>query len=154
MANFAKLDENNIVTEVIFVNNDVVLDQNGVEQEQLGIEFLKKHCKDPNSKWVQTSYNNNFRTRFAGVGYKYDEQKNMFIPQKPYSNFVFSDVTLDWEAPIPEPITVSFTEADNSQTGVVHIWNESLARWEGQSVEDSSRKFLWLPDTLSWEEII
>lgn len=68
MAHFAKL-ENNIVTQVIVVNNEVLLDENGVEQESIGVQF----CQDLfGGEWKQTSYNANFRGRYAGPGMIYD----------------------------------------------------------------------------------
>jgi hypothetical protein len=75
MAHFAKI-ENNYVQQVIVVNNDVLLDSTGVEQEALGAQF----CADLfNGEWVQTSYNGNFRKAFAGVGMIYDPVKDEFV---------------------------------------------------------------------------
>lgn len=75
MAHFAKV-ENNYVQEVIVVNNEVLLDSAGVEQEAIGAQF----CADLfGGEWVQTSYNGNFRGQFAGVGMIYDPIKDEFI---------------------------------------------------------------------------
>ena len=75
MAHFARI-ENNIVREILVVNNEVILDQNGIEQESIGAEF----CADLfGGEWIQTSYNGNFRGRYAGVGMIYDHIKNEFI---------------------------------------------------------------------------
>ena len=77
MAHFAKLDDNNI-TQVIVVNNEVITDENGIEQEQLGIDFCKSlYGEDTN--WIQTSYNANFRGKFAGIGDTYDEVHDVFV---------------------------------------------------------------------------
>jgi hypothetical protein len=76
MAHFAELDENNIVTRVIVVNNDVLLDENELESEQNGIDFCHAHY---GGRWVQTSYNAKFRGLYAGVGYYYDEELDRFI---------------------------------------------------------------------------
>ena len=76
MAHFVKL-ENNIVTQVIVVNNEVITDSNGVEQEQLGIDFCKSlFGKD--TEWIQTSYNGNFRGTYAGAGMIYDPISDEF----------------------------------------------------------------------------
>tara|TARA_R110000796_G_scaffold120824_1_gene234989 strand:- start:123 stop:392 length:270 start_codon:yes stop_codon:yes gene_type:complete len=76
MAHFAKIDENNIVVEVIVVHNNVLLDDDGVEQESLGASF----CSDLlGGNWVQTSYNGNFRALFAGAGMTYDESNDCFV---------------------------------------------------------------------------
>ena len=76
MAHFAELDDNNIVQRVIVVNNEVLLDENGIEQESIGAQF----CQDLfEGRWIQTSYNNKFRGTFAGIGFKYDEANDVFI---------------------------------------------------------------------------
>jgi len=82
MAHFAKL-ENNIVIAVHSVVNEVIKDSNGVEQEAIGIEFLRKLYNEPNAIWKQTSYNKNFRKNYAAIGYRYDEQEDTFVPPNP-----------------------------------------------------------------------
>ena len=78
MAHFAEIDENNIVLRVIVVNNEVIQDENGVEQEKIGVEFCQSlYGKD--TQWVQTSYNNSFKGRYAGIGMIYDTKTNEFI---------------------------------------------------------------------------
>lgn len=79
MAHFAELDSNNIVTRVLVVNNIDIIDENGQEQEQLGITFLQ-NLLGADTQWVQTSYNNNFRGTYAGIGYTYDEVSDIFVP--------------------------------------------------------------------------
>jgi hypothetical protein len=77
MAHFARI-ENNIVQQVIVINNEVLLDENGIEQESIGAQF----CADTfGGEWVQTSYNGNFRGKFAGAGMKYDPIKDEFDPE-------------------------------------------------------------------------
>jgi len=75
MAHFAKLDENNVVTQVIVVSNDVLID-NGDEREELGVQFCQNLF---GGRWVQASYNASFRGVFAGIGFTYDEAKDEFI---------------------------------------------------------------------------
>ena len=72
MAHFAQLDENNFVTQVIVVHNNELLDESGVEQESKGIAFCQSLL---GGNWVQTSYNNNFRKNYAGIGFTYDSNK-------------------------------------------------------------------------------
>ena len=79
MAHFAELDENNKVIQVIVISNDETHNEDGVEDEALGIAFCKKLFGE-NTKWVQTSYNHNLRGRFAGIGMTYDAKKDEFIP--------------------------------------------------------------------------
>lgn len=81
MAHFAKLNENNVVTQVIVVSNNELMD-NGVESEQKGIDFCKS-LFGQDTRWVQTSYNGNFRGTYAGVGYTYDAQKDEFVGPTP-----------------------------------------------------------------------
>ena len=100
MAHFATLNESNIVTRVEVINNDVILDGDGVEQEQLGIDFLTSLYGAGNYK--QTSYNRNIRKNYAGVGYTYDAEKDKFIKSKPFASWSL-DENDDWKAPITYP---------------------------------------------------
>ena len=127
MASFAKI-ENNIVITVVSVVNEVLKDSNGVEQEQLGINFLKSlYGQDTN--WKQSSYNTvigihrlggtPFRKNHAGIGYTYDQQKDAFIPQKPYNSWILNESTCLWDAPVARP-------DDNN----MYKWNEEILNWE------------------------
>lgn len=100
MAHFAKLDDNNIVVAVHAVNNTVIT-VDGSESEQAGIEFLTG--LHGHEKWKQTSYNGNFRKNYAGIGYSYDEQRDAFIPPRPYQSWTLNEETCQWEAPTPYP---------------------------------------------------
>ena len=100
MAHFAILDESNIVTRVEVINNAVLLDGDGVEQEQLGIDFLTSLYGAGNYK--QTSYNKKIRKNYAGVGYTYDAVKDKFIKSKPFASWSL-DENDDWKAPITHP---------------------------------------------------
>jgi hypothetical protein len=117
MAHFARLNETNEVIRVHVLNNDVILDGDGVEQEQLGIDFLTELYGAGNYK--QTSYNNNFRKQYAGVGYTYDETRNAFIPPKPYASWTLNESTCQWNPPTPHP-----------DDGKFYIWNETEQRWD------------------------
>ena len=103
MAHFSKLDNNNVVTKVVVVNNKVITDENGIEQEQLGVDFLKNLYKEPNAVWKQTSYNLNFRKNFGDVGTTYDSEKDAFIPPQPFPSWSLNNSTCKWEAPMPYP---------------------------------------------------
>lgn len=132
MASFAKI-ENNIVTTVVSVVNEVIIDNNGIEQEQIGINFLKTLYNEPNAIWKQTSYNthsgahNNggipFRKNHAGIGYTYDENRNAFIPPKPFNSWVLNETTCLWEPPVSKPTT----ELEENQ---YYSWNEDIINWE------------------------
>lgn len=118
MAHFAELDTNNIVTRVLVVNDDWLRDADGNESEELG----KSHMESVHGgRWIQTSYNGNFRTRYAGIGYSYNEELNAFIPPKPYNSWILNGEMADWEAPIPMP-----TDAPNRS---YYEWNEETISW-------------------------
>jgi hypothetical protein len=99
MAHYAQLDENNVVTQVIVVSNDDCSDVNGNEVEEIGVAFCKK-LLGADTNWKQTSYNNNFRVRYAGISYTYNEELDAFIPPKPWPSFVLNEETADWQSPL------------------------------------------------------
>lgn len=141
MAHFAKLDSNNQVLAVHRVNNDVIKDSNGNEQEILGIEFLKKlHNWD---NWVQTSYNRNFRKNYAGIGYTYDKNRDVFIPPKDYPSFIFDEVDCVWRAPIRITNNLTYNNIKISPK-----WNESSLRWEGKDIDNND--YIFDPVSSSW----
>ena len=136
MASFAKLNSENIVTTVVSVVNEVLKDSNGIEQENIGIEFLKTLYNEPNAIWKQTSYNTNggihqlggtpFRKNHAGIGYTYDSNRDAFIPIKPYNSWLLNENTCQWEPPVIRP-EITQEQKDNNQ---YYSWNESIINWE------------------------
>jgi hypothetical protein len=122
MAYFAKLGTGNIIENVISINNSVITDNNGVEQEKLGNDFINK-LYNTRDVWKQTSYNNNIRKNFAGIGYQYDQQRDAFIAPKPFNSWVLNETTCRWEAPVSMPTT----ELEENQ---YYYWNESIINWE------------------------
>ena len=134
MASFAKIGLNNKVIEVLSVHNNELLDANGIEQEVNGIDFLTKLTGW--SIWVQTSYNtiggvhNNggtpFRKNHAGIGYTYDEDKDAFIPKKPYNSWVLNETTCQWESPVIKP-ELTQEQIDNES---YYSWNEETTTWD------------------------
>jgi len=129
MATFAKIGMNGIVLEVVSVANEVLLDDAGNEQEALGINFLEELSNWP--CWKQTSYNTQggvhqlggtpFRKNHAGIGFKYDADRDAFIPPKPYLSWILNETTCEWEPPVAEP-----TEGR-------HTWNEETQQWDVDS---------------------
>lgn len=115
MAHFAQLDEANVVTNVIVVHNNELLDENGVESESKGIQFCQDHF---GGTWIQTSYNATKRKNFAGIGSTYDSQKDAFIPVKPYASWVLDEDTCTWKAPTQMPTD-----------GGLYNWDESTSSW-------------------------
>ncbi len=127
MAHFAQIDENSIVTQVIVVGNEDCLDSDGNESEAVGIAFCKE-LLGADTNWVQTSYNNNIRHRYAAIGYTYDQANNVFIPPQPYSSWSVNTDTWDWEPPTPMPGDGGFHE--DSNTFVFYEWNEENLSWD------------------------
>ena len=127
MASFAKIGLNSKVIEVHSVHNNVLKDSNGIEQEVIGIDFLTKLTGYP--VWKQTSYNTHggvhdnggtpLRKNHAGIGYTYDEDRDAFIPKKPFNSWILNEDTCLWNSPVVMPIN------DNRYT-----WNESTLTWD------------------------
>mgnify|MGYP003648215595 FL=1 len=117
MAHFAKLGIGNIVEQVVVVsNNELLVD--GIETEFKGIEFLNNLFND-RAVWKKTSYSNNIRKNFAGIGGAYDQQRDAFIPPKNFPSWVLDETTCRWEAPTPRP------DGD-------YIWNEETQAWDAK----------------------
>lgn len=117
MAHFAQLDENNIVTQVIVVDNSELLDSNDVEQEAIGITFCT-NLFGADTVWKQTSYNGNIRKNYAGIGFTYDATRDAFIAPQPYASWTLNEDTCQWEPPIAYPTDGNFYE-----------WNETNQQW-------------------------
>jgi len=113
MAHFARLDDDNKVLQVIVVHNNELLDENENESEQKGIDFCVQHY---GGRWIQTSYNHNFRGRYCGKDWTYDPVQDAFFPPQPYPSWTFNQEIYAWEPPIPIPSLMS-------------IWDESLGDW-------------------------
>jgi len=125
MAHFACLDENNIVTQVIVVANEDTSDVNGNEVEEIGVAFCKK-LLGADTNWKQTSYNNNFRVRYAGIGYSYNAELDAFIPPQPFASWVLNEETADWESPVgPAP---ALTEEEQAALSF-YRWDEEGSAW-------------------------
>ena len=134
MASFAKIGLNNKVIEVQSVVNEVLQDSNGVEQENIGIDFLTKLTGW--AIWKQTSYNtiggvhNNggtpLRKNHAGIGYTYDEDRDAFIPPKPFNSWILNETTCQWEAPVARPELTQ--EQINNKS--YYNWNEINQNWD------------------------
>ena len=115
MAHFVELDENNIVIRAIVVHNNELLDENGNESEQKGIDFCIAHY---GGTWIQTSYNANFRRNYAGLGFLYDSIRDIFLPPQPYPSWIMDAERFDWINPVPKPDSGFWN------------WNEEALAWE------------------------
>lgn len=102
MPHFAELNENNEVIYVIYMTDEQIIDENGNESEQKGIDHLHLH-HGAHRRWVRTSYGGNFRGTYAGIGYTYREDLDMFIAPRPFSSWILDETTGVWSAPTPLP---------------------------------------------------
>jgi hypothetical protein len=112
MAHFAKLGVGNKILTVEVVSNDIAIN------EQAGVDFLN-NLHGTNDVWKQTSYNGNIRKNFAGIGYKYDQTRDAFIPPKPFNSWILNEDTCRWEAPVAYP--------DDEER---YTWNETTTTWD------------------------
>lgn len=97
MAHFAEIDSNNIVVRVLVVDNSL---------EHRGAEFLSNDL-GLGGTWIQTSYNNNIRKNYAGIGYTYDAVRDAFIAPKPENAIGFDEETCKWIMPKVENETLA-----------------------------------------------
>jgi len=133
MAHFAQLDENNVVTQVIVVANEDTSDVNGNEVEEIGVAFCKK-LLGADTNWKQTSYNNTFRVRYAGIGYSFNAELDAFIAPKPFESWVLNTETADWESPVgPAP---ALTEAE-IEARSFYRWDEEGGAWVLETPEET-----------------
>ena len=120
MAHFAKLDSDNIVTQIKVVANAAILKADGTESELKGKQLLNQlHGA---SIWKQCSYNGNFRKNFPAIGYKYDSTRDAFIPPKPFDSWTLNETTCQWEAPVSYP--------SNAQPHEIWYWDEDTLTWK------------------------
>ena len=122
MAHFAKLDANNVVTQVIVVGNKDTSDAAGVEKEHIGAAFCERLF---GGNWKQTSYNGNKRKNYAGIGYTFDATRDAFIPPKPFNSWVLVEETCQWKAPVDMP-----ADAGTGEPPKMYSWDEATISWK------------------------
>ena len=145
MAHFAKLGANGKVIQVLTMDNDKMLNADGVEDETVGQQWLETHNNWPAQMWIQTSYNTRgnthssgddskaFRGNYAGIGYTWDEDNNIFWPKKPHASWVKDTTTADWKSPIGDPPALTAEQQSQNEAGThswSYVWNESGQSWD------------------------
>lgn len=115
MAHFAQINSDNVVTQVIVVSNADCGGGEYPESDAVGAAFCTNLL---GGTWKQTSYNNNFRKRYAGIGYTFNAELDAFVAPKPYPSWTLNTETADWEAPVARPTEGNWT------------WNESTQQWD------------------------
>jgi len=140
MAHFAKLGSNSKIISVLTLDNKDMLNADGVEDESVGQQYLERHNNWPAQMWIQTSYNTSrgkhnsgddskaLRGNYAGIGYIWDEDNNIFYPKAPYASWVLNTTTATWHSPIgdaPDDLTDEEKAADT-----IYVWNEDGKSWD------------------------
>jgi hypothetical protein len=144
MAHFAKIGDTSKVLAVHAVDSKDILNADGVEEEAVGQKYLEKHNNWPAEKWIQTSYNTRggkhydnktgelsadqskaLRGNYAGIGYTWDEDNNIFYPKKPYTSWVLNTSEARWQSPIGDAPDLG-EESETHRYG----WNESNQSWD------------------------
>ena len=136
MAHFAKISEEKEVITVLVINNEDVQNEQGEEVESIGQNFCQKTYNWPANLWIQCSYNTKqgvhqlggtpFRGNYAGIGYSYDAENDVFLPPKPFDSWVKTDDNCNWKAPVDEPTTT----LEEHQAGKRYVWNEDTTSWD------------------------
>jgi hypothetical protein len=145
MAHFAKLGANGKVIQVLTMDNDKMLNADGVEDETVGQQWLETHNNWPAQMWIQTSYNTSgnkhnsgddskaFRGNYAGIGYEWDEDNQIFWPKKPYASWVKDTSDAQWHSPIGDAPALT-AEQQSQNDAETHrwnyVWNESGQSWD------------------------
>ena len=150
MAHFAKISEENEVLTVLTVDNKDLLNNDGVETESVGQAYLEKHNNWPSNLWIQTSYNTvggkhgsgdnskAFRGNYAGIGYIWDEDNDIFIGPKPHASWVLNVSEARWQSPIGDApaLTAEQQSQNDAFTHVwVYHWNESGQSWDIENLK-------------------
>ena len=160
MAHFAKLGANGKVIQVLTLDNKDMLNADGVEDESVGQQYLETHNNWPAQMWIQTSYNTQsnthlsgdnskaFRGNYAGIGYTWDEDDQIFWPKKPYASWVKNMTTASWDSPITYPSINTYDSTWTQEEIDVETAAENSSMPEGTSAGDSKIRFY----QIYWDE--
>jgi hypothetical protein len=153
MAHFAELNSSNEVLQVIVISNEDV-DANGGDESTQAETFVATIVPYGTGgvAWKQTSYNNNFRKQYAGIGYSYDSSKDKFITPQPYPSWSL-DANDDWQAPVPVP---TVTEIGGLPVSI--SWDEPNLQWLGKTVDfdtdpATTTNYTWDASNLAWDAV-
>ena len=150
MAHFAELNSSNEVLQVIVISN-IDVDANGGDESAQAETFVASIVPYGTGgvAWKQTSYNNNFRKQYAGIGYSYDSSKDKFILPQPYPSWSL-DSNDDWQAPVTYPTVTEINSVD-----VIISWDEANLQWLGSTWLENGTKidYTWDATNLQWNEV-
>ena len=155
MAHFAKLGANGKVIQVLTLNNSDMLNADGVEDESVGQQYLETHNNWPAQMWIQTSYNTQsnqhklggtpLRGNYAGIGFEWDEDNNIFWPKKPYASWVKNTTTADWNSPIGDAPALT-AEQQSQNDADTHNW---IYEWDESAYQADNTAGWVLTDTMA-----
>jgi len=143
MAHFAKINNENLVLQVLTLDNKDTLNADGVENEAIGQQYLEQHNNWPANMWIKTSYNTienqhklggtPFRGNYAAIGYEWDEDNQIFWPRQPYASWVKIISEARWQSPIGDMPALT-EEQENQNIANTHWWdyhwNETNKTWD------------------------
>ena len=137
MAHFAKISETKEVLTVLTLDNKDMLNADGVENESVGQQYLETHNNWASHLWIQTSYNTYhnthrnggtpFRGNYAGIGYTWDENNEIFWSKKPYTSWVKHLESASWKSPIGDAPELTEEQQNNNS---YYEWNEENQSWD------------------------
>ena len=145
MAHFAKLGANGKVIQVLTLDNKDMLNADGIEDEAVGQQYLERHNNWPAQMWIQTSYNTSenkhnsgddskaFRGNYAGIGYSWDEDDQIFWPKKPYASWVKNMSDARWQSPIGDAPAFTAEQQEQNEADThswSYSWNEDNQSWD------------------------
>ena len=143
MAHFAKIGTNGKVLQVLTLDNNNMLDANGVEDERVGQQYLELHNNWPAQMWIQTSYNTEgnkhknggtpLRGNYAGIGYTWDEENKIFWPEKNYPSWVKDVTNACYKSPIGDAPALTEEQIAQNKAGthrLGYVWNEENKSWD------------------------
>ena len=159
MAHFAKISETNQVLSVLTLNNSDMLNADGVEDESVGQQYLEQHNNWPANLWIQTSYNTfrkthnsggtPFRGNYAGIGYTWDEDDNIFWPKNPHASWTKNTSTASWDAPVTYPSITTYDTTWTQEAIDVELSTENSSMPEGTNAGDPRNGVSY---TIYWDE--
>jgi hypothetical protein len=171
MAHFAKLGANGKVIQVLTLNNSDMLNADGVEDETVGQQYLETHNNWPAQMWIKTSYNTSggkhyttttdsegnqttvessdqskaFRGNYAGIGYTWDEDDQIFWPKKPYASWVKHNASASWKSPLGDAPALTAEQTSQNEAGT-HSWSYT---WDEDAYQADNTAGWTLTNTLA-----
>ena len=134
MAHFAIIGMNSKVIQVLTLDDKDMQDHEGKAVEAIGQQYLEQHNNWPAQMWIQTSYNTSrnqhssgdnskaLRGNYAGIGYEWDEDNQIFWPKKPYASWVKDTSDAKWHSPIGDAPALTAEQTSQNEAGT-HLWN-------------------------------